>query len=274
MSIKLDELRKRLLQQPQGEGATSAALTAASALESDALPELKAPERIFGKADLKPVEAAKPAEPGAVKTLEIGLPKDRDRPAAAKREEPAPAAQPATARPAAPALLKLDGLTNQDQLAESVAKLFEQTKTFQVRFDELAQAVDLIERMTDSAARLFGPLRAFHTQLSQLAVSFESMRTFQGQLAQLGKTFEPMRLLHDQLAQLSDGIQQHVAQLVKSLDPAKDFRDRISTLARSMEQASELQADFGELYSAFRSGNSGGAESDEGRSEPRQRATS
>jgi hypothetical protein len=271
MSIKLDELRKRLLQQPQGEGGASAAATAASAPESDSLPEPKAPERIFGKTDLKPVESVKPAESSVVKTVEIGLPKDRDRPAAIKREEPAAAVQPSTARPAVPALLKLDGLTNQDQLAESVAKLFEQTKTFQVRFDELAQAVDLVERMTDSATRLFGPLRAFHSQLSQLAVSFESMRAFQGQLAQLGKTFEPMRLLHDQLAQLSNGIQQHVAQLVKSLDPAKDFRDRISTLARSMEQASELQADFGELYSAFRSGNSG--ESDDNRPEPRQRAT-
>jgi len=271
MSIKLDELRKRLLQQPQSEGATSAA----TAPDPDALPEPKAPERIFGKADLKPVESVKPAaESAVVKTLEIGLPKDRERPVAVKRDEPAPVAQSSSARSAAPALPKLDGLTNQDQLAESVAKLFEQTKTFQVRFDELAQAVDLIERMTDSATRLFGPLRAFHSQLSQLAVSFESMRAFQGQLAQLGKTFEPMRLLHDQLAQLSDGIQQHVAQLVKSLDPAKDFRDRISTLARSMEQASELQADFGELYSAFRSGNSGGAEGDESRPEPRQRATS
>jgi hypothetical protein len=270
MSIKLDELRKRLLQQPHGEGATS--VTAAP--DPNALPEPKAPERIFGKADLKPVEAVKPAtESAVVKTLEIGLPKDRERPVAVKRDEPVPAPQPSNARAAASALPKLDGLTNQDQLAESVAKLFEQTKTFQVRFDELAQAVDLIERMTDSATRLFGPLRAFHTQLSQLAVSFESMRAFQGQLAQLGKTFEPMRLLHDQLAQLSDGIQQHVAQLVKSLDPAKDFRERIGALGRSMDQASELQADFGELYSAFRSG-SGGAETEESHPEPRQRATS
>jgi methyl-accepting chemotaxis protein len=276
MSIKLDELRKRLLQQrQQGEDATNDTLTTASGPQpADPLQQPNAPERIFAKPDLRPVESANPVESAVVKTLEIGLSKDRERPAAIKREEPAAVAPPSTARPAIPSLPKLDGLTNQDQLAESVAKLFEQTKTFQARFDELAQAIDLIERMTDSATRLFGPLRAFHSQLSQLAVSFESMRAFQGQLAQLGKTFEPMRILHDQLAQLSDGIQQQVAQLVKSLDPAKDFRDRITTLARSMEQASELQSDFGELYSAFRSGNGEGSDSVEKDPEPRQRAIS
>jgi len=239
MSIKLDELRKRLLQQQ--DGAPSAAGATAAAAAPEAAPEAKPAV----KPELKAIEPPKPPEPAVVKTIEAGQTKT----AAVKREDPATLAAPN--RSATPAMPKLDGAI-QTELADSVAKLFEQTKTFQVRFDELAQAIDLIERMTDSAARLFGPLRQFHSQLTQLAVSFESMRAFQGQLAQLGKTFEPMRLLHDQLAQLSDGIQTHVAQLVKSLDPAKDFRDRINALARAMDQASELQADFGELYSTFR----------------------
>lgn len=274
MSIKLDELRKRLLQQPQNEAApASQSVAATSPSETEGLAENKTVERALTKPDLKTVEPARTSEAGVVKSIDGGQTKERDRPATAKRDEGSAPATPA--RPTAGSLPRLDGVGNQTELADSVAKLFEQTKTFQVRFDELAQAIDLIERMTESAARLFGPLRSFHSQLSQLAVSFESMRAFQGQLAHLGKTFEPMRLLHDQLTQLSDGIQMHVAQLVKSLDPAKDFRDRISALARAMDQASELQADFGELYSTFRKdSNDAQPAGDSNREEPRQRAIS
>jgi len=253
MSLKLDELRKRLLQQPLDSGSSVAPLPADSA-EPVSAPEPEALEKPLSKPELRAVEPSKPGEPTAVRTIEIG--QVRERPAAPKEATVTTlnGRLPFTAMP------KADIPFNQGQVVESVAKLFEQTKTFQVRFDELTQAADVIERMTESAGRLFGPLRAFHTQLSQLAVSFESMRAFQLQLAELGKTFEPMKIVHDQLAQLTDSVQTNLAQLVKALDPAKDFRDRIMTLARTLEQASELQADFGELYSAFRAGNDAAAD--------------
>ena len=140
----------------------------------------------------------------------------------------------------------------QYQLAEAVAKVFEQTKTLQVRFDELTRNISKLERIGDEAARAFEPLRSFHAQLAQLAASFEPMRAFQTHLAQLADNFEPMKVLHDQLAQLADSFQQHLAQLVKVLDPAKEFRDRTMTLAHSFDEAIKLQADFSELYTAFR----------------------
>jgi len=243
MSLKLDELRKRLLQQPLDNG--SYAVPAASAEPVGALPEA---ERLPAKPELKAVEAVKPIEPTVVKTIEVGQAKER--PMAPKEATVTTlSGRPNVAMP------KAEMPFNQNQVIESVGKLFEQTKTFQVRFDELTQAIDVIERLTESAGRLFGPLRAFHTQLSQLSASFESMRSFQAQLAELGKTFEPMKIVHDQLAQLSESVQSNLAQLVKALDPAKDFRDRIITLANTLEQANELQADFGELYSTFRAGS-------------------
>jgi ABC-type transporter Mla subunit MlaD len=250
MSLKLEELRKRLLQQPLGENPAS---SASAPLSVVALPEREAkiPEQTPSKSEGKAAESDKSAEL-PVKTIEIGAVKDRDR--KISKNDP-PTSLPGGAASVSPIVAaKLDSQPTPDAVAESVAKLFEQTKTFQVRFDELAQAVDLIERMTDSATRLFGPLRSFHGQLSQLAVSFESMRAFQAQLAQLGKSFEPMKLLHDQLSQLSEGVQSHLAQLVKALDPAKDFRDRILALAHSLDEATKLQAEFGELYSTFRAG--------------------
>jgi soluble cytochrome b562 len=243
MSLKLDELRKRLLQQPMDNG--SYAMPSAGAEPTGAPPEA---ETLPAKPELKAVEPAKSIEPTVVKTIEIG--QGKERPAAPKE-----ASITTLSGRTSVAMPKAEAPLNQNQLVESVAKLFEQTKTFQVRFDELTQAIDVIERLTESAGRLFGPLRAFHTQLSQLSASFESMRAFQIQLAELGKTFEPIKIVHDQFAQLSDSIQSNLAHLVKALDPAKDFRDRIMTLAQTLDQANELQADFGELYSAFRAGS-------------------
>ena len=244
MSLKLDELRKRLLQQPLDNG--SYAMPSASDEPAAAQPDS---ETLPAKPELKAVEPVRSIETTVVRTIEIGQAKDR--PAPTPKE---PTVTTLSGRSSIP-IAKPEVSFNQNQVVESVGKLFEQTKTFQVRFDELTQAVDVIERLTESASRLFGPLRAFHTQLSQLSTSFESMRSFQVQLAELGKTFEPMRIVHDQLAQLSDSVQSNLAQLVKALDPAKDFRDRIMTLARTLDQANELQADFGELYSAFRAGS-------------------
>jgi hypothetical protein len=243
MSLKLDELRKRLLQQPLDNGNSALASPAADAEPAATPLEAERP----AKPELKAVES-KPSEPVVVKTIEVGL--VRERPAAPKEAT----VTTLSGRPNA-VMPKAEIPFNQNQVIESVSKLFEQTKTFQVRFDELAQAIDVIDRLTESAGRLFGPLRTFHGQLSQLSASFESMRSFQAQLAELGKTFEPMKIVHDQLAQLSDSIQSNLAQLVKALDPAKDFRDRILTLAHTLDQANELQADFGELYSTFRAGN-------------------
>lgn len=260
MSLKLDELRKRLLQQPldSGMGPVSST-TATGEVADESQPE--AVEKMPSKVELKAVEPARPSEPTVVKTIEIGQPKER--PAMPKEGS----VTALLGRSNIAAVPKSDTLLNGTQVGDSVGKLFEQTKTFQVRFDELAQGLDVVERMTESTMRLFGPLRTFHTQLSQLAVSFESMRAFQSQLAELGKTFEPMKLVHDQLAQLSDSIQSNLAQLVKALDPAKDYRDRIMMLARTLEQASELQADFGELYSAFRAGGAADGSSKHDRSD-------
>jgi len=252
MSLKLDELRKRLLQQPLDAG-FGAIGTATAEAESEPAAEASEPERQAAKPELKAVEPVRSPEPAVVKTMEVGA---KDKPGAPKEAT----LTSLTGRPGLPGLSKGDGLVNPSQVIESVSKLFEQTRTFQVRFDELSQAIDVIDRLTESAGRLFTPLRSFHAQLLQLSASFESIRSFQMQLAELGRTFEPMKIVHDQLAQLMESIQSNLAQLVKALDPAKDFRDRIMTLARTLDQASELQANFGDLYSAFRSNN--GATSD------------
>jgi methyl-accepting chemotaxis protein len=271
MSLKLDELRKRLLQQQAGSGdggnpeipsATSGgrvlgaavqkapeAAAATKAFEPPAREKTtgiaKAPEVLIYKTKpLEPIAESVPPEPQRTEHTEdasagsVGSP------------EPKTEINAVAARPTTPAPSPM-GPVGQNELADAVAKVFEQTKAFQTRLEELNRIFDPIDRAGNSAARAFGPLRGFQKQMAQLAKSFEPMRTFQAQLSQIAQTFEPMKALEDQLSRLADSFQSHIADLIKALEPAKQLRERIQNLSAAFEEASELQEQFGELYEAF-----------------------
>ena len=140
-----------------------------------------------------------------------------------------------------------------DQLAQAVAKVFEQTQTFQDKFAELTRMFGPIERIGQAAARSLEPLRGFEQQLVQLAHSFEPMRAFRIQLAQLAQTFEPMKGLQEQLAQLSQAFQIHLHCLAGSLQPARQFQLELLKLARVFDSVADLQAQFTQLAETFKS---------------------
>ncbi|MBF6559370.1 MAG: hypothetical protein IVW56_03685 [Candidatus Binataceae bacterium] len=142
---------------------------------------------------------------------------------------------------------------SQYQVAQAVAKVFEQVKVFEDRFAELTKTFEPVECLAQSAAKSFTPLRTFQEQLAQLSRSFEPMRTFQAQLAELAQSFEPMKGLQRQLALLSDAFEINIGQLVRSLDPAREFQLSLLKLARSFEPAIDLQSDFALLADTFRS---------------------
>lgn len=141
---------------------------------------------------------------------------------------------------------------SQYQVAQAVAKVFEQVKVFEDRFVELTKTFEPIEALGQSAAKAFAPLRAFQEQLAQLSRSFEPMRAFQAQLAELAQSFEPMKGLQHQLAMISDAFEININQLMRSLEPAKQFQEQLIKLARTLEPATELQDDFAILADAFR----------------------
>jgi hypothetical protein len=143
---------------------------------------------------------------------------------------------------------------SQYQLAQAVAKVFDQTKGFQERFGELTRSFDQIEKLGQSAAKTLGSLKSFEHQLGQLARSFEPMRAFQVQLAQLAQSFEPMKGLQEQLSQLSEAFQLHLGQLVQAIEPAKEFQLQILKLARMFDSATELQDSFAQLMETFKGG--------------------
>ena len=213
MSLKLDELRKRLLQQsatPEAgaRDARASEVTAATGRVVDALtargaesPFAARPRVQAATIDEAPVEArpivaptpkpseapvaqAAPASPESSK-----VPESAPLPAPSAPEPMAPrvaesASLPAEAHeaaashdgpassnaeaPASAAPTNLDG-QNPNELSDAVAKVFEPTKALQIHFDDLTRTFEQVERMGNSAARVFAPLRAFHQQMQQVA---------------------------------------------------------------------------------------------------------
>jgi hypothetical protein len=141
---------------------------------------------------------------------------------------------------------------SQYQLAQAVARVFEQTKNFQNHFADLTRMFEPVESVSMAALGSIEPLRSFEQQLAQFARSFEPMRAFQSQLAQLAQTFEPMKGLQEQLSQVSEAFQVHLGRLAKSLEPAKEFQLELLRLARAFDSVADLQGQFARLGETFR----------------------
>jgi hypothetical protein len=271
MSLRLDELRKRLLLQQSGsEGSAEPPPTISGSRILGAAAQ-KTPEvAATSKTSEPPARAKTPETAKTPEVLIYAKTKSVEATAEAALAEPREAKQtdeasealsdsslerefepdPPGARPSAAVQLP-SGPVAQNELAEAVGKVFEQTKTFQTRLEDLNRIFDPIDRAGNSAARAFGPLRGFQKQMAQVARSFEPLRTFQVQLSQIAQDFEPMKALEGQLAQLADSFQSHIADLIKALEPAKQLRERIQHLSAAFEEANELQEQFSELYEAF-----------------------
>ena len=229
MSLKLDELRKRLLQQgqPSEQDDDQQLRAKTDSSRDEAVPETPASAR--------EERAASPLAPESAPQPEPRIP---------------PPATPRQARPREAATPISGG---EPQLSEAVAKVFEQTEAFQIRLEELRAMFEPIERVGKAAADSFAPLSAFSDQLAQLGRSFEPMKAFQAQLADLAQTFEPMRALQDQLSQIADSFQLEIAQLANALEPAKLFREKIADLARAFDPVGELDEGFCALRDSFQS---------------------
>jgi hypothetical protein len=138
------------------------------------------------------------------------------------------------------------------QLAQAVTKVFETTKQYQDRLADLAKSIDTIEQIAQSATRAFEPIRAFRDQMQKLSSTFEPMRSFQEQLGTLAESFEPMKALHEQIAVLAEAFQINLAQFARSMEPAKAFQAQLTKLAKTFETVGELQSQFLELSETFR----------------------
>lgn len=247
VNLKLEELRKRLLEPMPTTGAGNGVTVYRRNLNESlaSQPVLVQPPRMQAEAD--------PAEMLANEELI-----EADPPQIAQGEKSYTSVSTAVlnyvqqAAPSAPAQEEVNELPAEYQLADAVAKVFEQTGNFQDNFGELAEMFAPIERASLAALRSFEPLRTFEGQIYQLARSFEPMRSFQHQLAELAQNFAPMRGIQQQLIQLSEAFQLHLGRLSRSLEPAREFQLELLKLASAFETATELQNQFDLLAETFR----------------------
>lgn len=143
---------------------------------------------------------------------------------------------------------------SQYQLALAVAKVFEPTKTFQESLARLTKTFEQVDILGQSASRALAPMKAFADQVAQIAQNFGPMKAFQDQLAQLATNFEPMKGLHEQLAQIGQAFHDHLLELARTLEPAKKLQSKVTELASSLEAVSEMQAEFDRLAESFKVG--------------------
>jgi DNA repair exonuclease SbcCD ATPase subunit len=226
MNLKLEELRKRLLDQTP---------TAAPPTET-----------IYKRS----ADSVVPSEPAVVTNgIDAAEPKSTQ-----LRETERSTAQPDLL---ASTVLQYVGETadpakSRQQLTQAVTQVFETTRQYQDRLADLAKTIDIMEQTAQSATRAFEPIQAFRDQMQKLSSSFEPMRLFQEQLGTLAESFEPMKALHEQIAVLAEAFQIHLTQFARSMEPAKAFQARLTKLANSFEAIGELQGQFFELSETFR----------------------
>jgi len=255
LDIRLNDLRKRLLQQSGAESAATPVVRArdlaASTQTRNDSPEAIDPEpRIYSvrrllqnfSPEMEPVE--EPASP-APATAENGS-------AAAPHSRPhADAAAHPESLPAAILDYVAKSESSEYQLFQAVSKVFEETRTLQDRLAKLPLEYEPVERLARSIAALFGPLEAFQDQVTQLARAFEPMKAIQLQVAQLAQNFAPVRALEQQLENLASAFQIHLGMLVRALDPAVELQARAAKLAIQLAPAQSLQNEFTRLARLF-----------------------
>ena len=129
----------------------------------------------------------------------------------------------------------------QYQLAQAVAKVFDQTRAFEESLSGIRNMLDPMRQAANSLAQSTGPLKALEEQIEELALAFTSMRTFQSQLTQLAESF---------------GL--HLRRLNRSLEMARIFKGELVNLAQSLEPIDEMRGRFDRLIGGYTANSNGG----------------
>jgi hypothetical protein len=149
----------------------------------------------------------------------------------------------------------------QYQLAQAVAKVFDQTRAFEESLSGIRNMLDPMKQAGSSLAQSIEPLKALEAQIQELAQAFTSMRTFQSQLTQLAESFEPMRCLEQQVVQFSESFGLHLNRLNRTLDMARVFKNELVNLAQSLEPIDDMRGRFDLLISGYATNANGGLQS-------------
>jgi hypothetical protein len=133
----------------------------------------------------------------------------------------------------------------------AVSAVFDQIEPWQAQLARIASFHGPVERL-DELANVFGALREFEIQVSELArVLLKSMRTFQNGLRPLPNQFAPLEALDQKLKRLCASFGDHLSELAEALGPAVMLQDRLACLAGAFESAKVIRDEFLGLAETF-----------------------
>jgi len=249
MSLKLEDLRRRLLQSGSVDPAPSSTIKSGRQVSS-ALPMFV--QQLVDEDAREKIVLTSEEHPTARSSSEV-VPLSE--PIVLEKDDEAVAAAAGT-NPKAPAAAteKANGRTDfstANQLGPAIDKLFEPARQCQQRLNEITESCEVINQLARSTLELCQPLRNFGDRLRKLSKAFFSIRTFRDELNTLGESFEPIGILNKQIVQLEGAIQAQIAEVAITLESTKALRARIAELEQSVDSVSELETQFLELSRCF-----------------------
>jgi hypothetical protein len=104
------------------------------------------------------------------------------------------------------------------------------------------------DQLAQSVAILFEPARRYRERVS---LAIESLRGFHVELGVLAQSFEPLREIHSRVVEFLNALRVQLADTAMSLEAAKALRLQLAELVQALETESELQAQIYELSRAL-----------------------
>jgi DNA repair ATPase RecN len=140
--------------------------------------------------------------------------------------------------------------SNAFQARLTVSAVFDQVEPLQAQLACIASFGEPIRRLGE-LANVFGELRKFAMQVSDLARVLESMHNFQDRLRPVPNQFAPLEALDETLKRLCSSFAEHLSELAAALAPAVTLQDQLSYLAGAFEPAKVLREEFMGLAQSF-----------------------
>jgi DNA repair ATPase RecN len=142
--------------------------------------------------------------------------------------------------------------SNAFQARLSVSAVFDQLEPLRAQLARIESFREPMERLGE-LANVFGELRKFAIQVSDLARVLESMHNFQDRLRPVPNQFAPLEALDEKLKRLCASFAEHLSELADALGPAVTLQDQLSYLAGAFEPAKVLREEFLGLAQSFAS---------------------
>lgn len=137
-------------------------------------------------------------------------------------------------------------------LTKAVDQLFEPTQAFRAHFSLLTKVLQPMESASLSTLEAFERISGLYDHLATLSKTFQSVKQFAEQVGELATSFEPMRALHSQLTELIGAFYVNLRELAIAFEPVKELQVKVRHLGNALESIGRLEGQLLLLADAFK----------------------